>query len=371
MSDRKRKDKQIVFRVDSSSDLGAGHLMRCLTLAETLRKRGKARITFMSRPLEGNGLAFVQSKGFQVAQLNSKEENYLSSSARKASDILLSRNILERFGKPADLLVVDHYDIDAEWETKMRSWVKRIMVIDDLANRRHDCDIILDQNICPSMMDRYKLLVPPECVCLLGSEYTLLRPQFKKIRTSGLRHRDGCIRRILVAFGGADPTNETEKTLKALSPREWPTLLVDVVVGQSNRHKERIQALCKRDRRFHYHCQVENMAALMNRADLAVGGGGVMSYERCSMGLPCLAIILSKNQEAVIKMLQTEGALRNLGWRRRVTEQTIKDGLKKLRNHPKSLLEMSQRARQFISFSRMFGADRVAKMIFSDLSRVR
>ena len=171
-----------------------------------------------------------------------------------------------------DWLIMDHYALDRLWETEMRPDVRKIMVIDDLADRRHDCDLLLDQNLFKNSHSRHDGLVPIPCQKLLGPRYALLRREFRAARKT-LRVRDGRIKRILIFFGGGDPTNETAKALKALAQLNRPEVAVDVVVGGGNPYNKQIQTLVGALPKATYHCQIMNMAELMAAADIAIGGG--------------------------------------------------------------------------------------------------
>lgn len=168
---------QIVFRVDSATQIGSGHLMRCLTLATALREKG-ATCAFVCRSHPNNLIALLRQKGFTVYELPQGTEPRSSDDlgVPLEVDAQQTQTLLEKLGQ-VDWLVVDHYGIDANWERFLRPWVKRIFVIDDLADRPHDCDVLLDQNYT-HRQDRYDGLVPAHCSLLLGPQYALLRSEF-------------------------------------------------------------------------------------------------------------------------------------------------------------------------------------------------
>ena len=307
---------KVVFRTDSSLKIGTGHVMRCLTLAEQLQTVN-ANISFICRELPGNISDLIEKNGYKVFRLSYSENkiepedngdyaqwlNVTKDVERKqTSEILM--NMKDRI----DWLVVDHYALDSEWEKEMRQIVDKIMVIDDLANRPHDCDLLLDQNLYHNHETRYDNLVSSTCKKLLGPEYALLRPEFLKARKS-LRNKDGRIRRIFVFFGGSDPTNETTRALKAICSLKRPDLAVDVVVGNTNPHKEQVVKSCLSLPGASYYKQVSNIAELMAEADLSIGAGGTATWERCCLGLPSLVIAVAKNQEETVSCLDNRGAV--------------------------------------------------------------
>ena len=261
----------IVIRTDSSVSIGTGHVMRCLTLADELGHLG-GKINFICREEKGNLITLIEEKGYRVYRLNDRQFNPANAAIEK--EIQQAKSVLTEDIRNIDLLIVDHYDLDAQWETQMRPVVKKIMVIDDLANRSHNCDILLDQNFYENIQSRYSGITPEHCQKLLGPQYALLRQEFIDARKK-LRKRNGDIRRLLVFFGSSDPTNETAKALRALRLLNSSHLItIDVVVGSNNPQKEMIRELCRNMQGTHYHCQVDNMAQLMVRADLAIGAGG-------------------------------------------------------------------------------------------------
>lgn len=328
---------KIIFRVDSSVQMGTGHLMRCLTLANELRENG-ADISFVCRLLPGNLCEYIEQKGYHVHRLSihisssnpetQYVQNYDLTGISRHTDIEETRIILKE-NDIIDWLIVDHYTLDHQWESQIRPYVKKIMVIDDLADRPHNCDLLLDQNLYNNMENRYEKLLPNLCIKLMGPKYALLRPEFKAARKC-LRVRNGSIQRILVFFGGGDPTNETAKALEALYLLNNPQFAVDVVVGYTNPHKERIKELCLTVPNITYHCQVENMAELMSRADLAIGAGGSASWERCCLGLPSLVVILADNQCELANALDEQGAIINLGWAKDLTINDYLEAIHKL-----------------------------------------
>ena len=225
------------------------------------------------------------------------------------------------------------------------------MVIDDLADRPHDCDLLLDQNLYEGLERRYDGLVPDHCERLLGPRYALLRPEFAAARKT-LRHRDGRVRRILVFFGGSDLSNETAKALEAIRLLNRTDIAVDVVVGVSNPKGDQIREICRGMPNIHFHLQVENMAELMALADLAIGAGGTTTWERCCLGLPSLVLVLADNQREVVEVMTDAGAMRNVGWHADVTSSGLAEVLQMALTSPDYLNAMSER-----SFAIMGGRD--------------
>lgn len=313
--------RRVVIRADASRAIGSGHVMRCLTFAERLRKRGDD-VTFVSRELPGNLIAFVEGKGFRVLYLpHHAEDASLTGYAAwlTVPETVDAEETLAAVSRHIDLLVVDSYALDIAWERRLRAVAARIFVIDDLANRVHDCDALLDQNFYRDAAHRYDGLVPATCDVRIGPRYALLREEFFAARRS-LRTRDGHLRRVFVFYGGSDLTRETEKAVRALLAVPELRLAADVVVGSSNAHLAEIKALCAGHESLHLHVQAQNMAALMAAADLALGAGGTTTWERCFLGLPALVTVIAENQRSIAKDTAAAGLVRYLGTWEEVTE---------------------------------------------------
>ena len=206
----------VIIRADASTQIGSGHVMRCLTLAEELRDGG-SMVSLVSRDHPGNLNELIRDKGFQYFELSTGqgiEVKPHQSGSEYASWLGVSQErdameTIEAIGEErAEWLIVDHYALDEKWEPLLRPHAAKIMVIDDLADRRHDCDLLLDQNFFINGEKRYDELVSPSCTKLLGPKYALLRREFREARKK-LKERTGEVKRVLVFFGGSDPENYT------------------------------------------------------------------------------------------------------------------------------------------------------------------
>lgn len=302
--------------------------MRCLTLADELQQRG-AEVTFVCREHPGHLISIIEGKGFPVVRLQ-QEGEYGATTDDVAHAVWLgvswqqdaAETIAAVKNGSAQWLIVDHYALDRRWEMALRPHIDQIMVIDDLADRPHDCELLLDQNLSPAMETRYENLLPGECKKLYGPKYALLRPEFAKVRKA-LPQRDGQIRRVLVFFGGIDSTNETAKALQTLAVIDDRQFEVDVVVGAGSQHKEQIKNLCAEHAGFHYHCQINNMAELMTAADLAIGAGGTATWERCAAGIPAIIMAVADNQRELAETGARNGLFFYLGEARAVSAQKL------------------------------------------------
>lgn len=333
----------IWIRADSSYSMGTGHIMRCLTLAGGLAARG-GQITFVCRELPGNLADYIRGQGYTVELLPPPDNPSYAAFWLQVdwrTDVMETVQRLEGAAL-ADCLIIDHYGIDKRWEIWVQGKVKKIVAIDDLADRLHQCDLLLDSN--PSAArDRYQGLLPAYCTKLTGTCYTLLRPEFRAAKL-GLAERNGSINRVLVFFGGTDPTGETLKTLQALQHPAFGNLQLDVVVGGMNRRKEEIAALCSSMPQASFHCQIDYMADLMQKADLSIGAGGSTTWERCYLGLPSLCIITADNQREITALVHAQGAALSLGKSNEVTAHGIEQGLRTMLADPARVRGMSEQA---------------------------
>lgn len=303
---------KIAFRTDASSQIGTGHFMRCLTLADALKKKG-AQIRFVSRELPVHLRDMLAAKGIEFEALGEKSAPLPTGDLAHAHWLGASQEqdaqatILALSDLNWDWLIVDHYALDVRWESILRQVVRQIMVIDDLADRQHDCDILLDQNYYADMQTRYIGKVPTHCQLLLGPRYALLRDEFRILREQ-IKPRTGPVKRILVFFGGVDAGNYTGIAIKALAELVIEGLNVDVVIGSQHPCRTEILAACAAHG-YESHVQTSRMAELMAAADLAIGAGGSATWERCGLGLPTLAISTADNQQKQIADAAAEGLL--------------------------------------------------------------
>lgn len=356
---------RIAFRTDASLDIGTGHVMRCLTLADALRERG-ADCRFICRAHAGNLIDFIRDRGYTVVALSAASDDLLPASVTADAHALWlgtdwatdARQTAAALGDaPLDWLIVDHYALDARWEHQLRPACRRLMVIDDLADRPHDCDLLLDQNLGRNASD-YTQHVPRNCILLIGPHYALLRPEFAARRAQSLaRRKKPPLKRLLITMGGVDKDNATGQLLDALKDCALPAECeITVVMGP---HAPWFGPVSDTLRGLPYQARllvgVDNMAELMTQADLAIGAAGSTSWERCCLGLPTIMVVLADNQRALA------AGLGKLGAAAVITDiQQIAGDLPaligSLIDRPESLMAMSQAAELLVDGA---GADRI------------
>ncbi len=358
---------RVAFRVDASNQMGTGHVKRCLTLAKILAASG-ANCAFWCRAFEGNLANLILQNGFSV-KLLSKPTVPLNSQSYSSwlgvswqDDIAELANDLISYAP--DLLVVDHYGVADEWEMASRRVCPKIMVIDDLANRKHECDILLDQNWHESNDNhRYDSLVPYNCKKLLGPSYALIDSEYAEIRSKGIS-RSGEVRRVSIFMGGSDPSNETMKVFEALNHSIFEGVNVDIVLGVNYSQGEAIRRYAAQRSATMLHENLPSLAPLMFKSDLMVGAGGTTTWERMTLGLPALVISVADNQVETNQRLADLGYINYLGRSSKVEVDDIRNALVYCFDNPGLLKMQSTRMLNLVSGD---GAKSVAKFIFAAL----
>jgi UDP-2,4-diacetamido-2,4,6-trideoxy-beta-L-altropyranose hydrolase len=357
----------ITFRTDASLQIGTGHVMRCLTLADALAARG-ADCQFICRAHEGNLIDFIRGKGYvshalpvgaALPQFPTDPAHAPWLGATQPEDAEACAPILA-VQRP-DWLIVDHYALDAHWERALAPHYRKLMVIDDLADRPHACDLLLDQTFGRDAAD-YRPLVPADCRLLCGSQYAMLRPEFANLRDYSLQRRaQPVLRELLITMGGVDKDNATGQVLQALRTCPLPTdCRITVVMGTTAPWLDevRIQA-----NEMPWPTQVQvgvsNMAQLMADSDLAIGAAGATSWERSCLGLPTIMLVLAENQRKVAQGLEQSGGVKLIKLGQSATNQ-LSELLIPLIDNPTLLLNMSHRAASVVDGS---GVDAVIRQM--------
>lgn len=333
-----------VIRVDSSYILGSGHVMRCLTLADELRAKNFS-ITFICRDLPGNLIKYIGEREYAVHVLHRPSfevttdihaENinqaYLSYLGVPQHEDAKESKLFLRDIHP-DLLIVDHYALDKNWEQEIRLYVRKILVIDDLANREHVCDLLLDQSYCRKKKS-YRGLVPQACTMMVGLEYALIRSEFLRWRSVSLkRRRSFKLRTLVICMGGSDPKSFSKEVLLELSNCELPVdLKVKVVLGFQTKNFESIKQIVNT---LPFNVELikgsDNIASIFTYADIAIGSAGITTWERCCLGLPSITISMADNQQFIIDEIDKRGISKkidNIGELKGALEIIIRDYVK-------------------------------------------
>lgn len=305
----------IIIRADASTGIGTGHVMRCLTLAEELRQRG-ANIHFLCRAHPGHMGEVIRARGFALTLLPPPvmlfdADDYATWLGAPAGED--ARQTMEALqGMEVAWLIVDHYAIDEHWEQLLRPHTAKILVIDDLANRHHDCDLLLDQNYGRKDTD-YRPLVGGNTMALTGPHYALLRPEYREHRPASPKANGVRNKRVLVYFGGADIYNLTGQVLLILTQPEFAHYHLDVVASENHPYRKELEAMAARLSSVTLHGTRPHLADLMAEADFAIGAAGATTWERMCLGLPSLVFALAANQQPACRAMAENGLVYYLG----------------------------------------------------------
>lgn len=274
--------------------------MRCLAIAQALRAAGGEAI-FAMRDLGGGFVDMAAQAGFATKILGIGPATEIDDAAQTAAAI-----------GAVDWIVADNYALARDWERALRVKAGRIAAFADRDARAHDADLLIDPNLGAAAAD-YSGRVPARCEILTGPAYAPLRAQFATARGADPVRRLG-LRRLLICMGGADPANATAMAVEgALRARKAADFEIEIVLGGANPHRASIEALCVGHRNIEIVVAVDDMARRMARADLFVGSGGSMSWERATLGLPGITVAIADNQTPLGEALARAGADLYLG----------------------------------------------------------
>lgn len=325
---------KFAFRADASLHMGSGHIMRCLTLADALKAQGGS-CYFIIRAHPGHLMEVIRQRGFEINCLLPQVE-YSQEAIKSIADAAQAQQLepvhaawlgstwqadatdtaAVLVSLQPDWLVVDHYAIDQRWEATLSPHCKKLMVIDDLADRHHHCDLLLDQNLGRQPQD-YAGLVPAHCQVLTGPHYALLRSEFAQLRPYSLQRRQAqpALRQLLITVGGVDQPNATGQVLQALKTCTLPAdCHITVVMGLTAPWLENVRKLAAQmPWPTEVVFNINDMAQRMADSDLAIGAAGGTSWERCCLGLPTLMVVLAVNQQLGAQAMETARATRLIG----------------------------------------------------------
>ncbi len=319
----------VAIRVDASTRMGSGHVMRCLTLASKLISQN-LRIIFLTKNHQGNLNHLIEQQGFELIKLSAPVESIeaqiddklwlgcsYQADAQECLHALTGLNI--------HLLIIDHYSLDHQWQAILKDklnsdlnkqYSTKFMVIDDLANRKHHCDILLDQTLGRIPQD-YKELTPHHCQLLLGNEFIMLRDEFEgsRMKAESIREKTSEIKNILITMGGTDPDNIAESVLNWLIKFQKlnSNIQITLVANKTSTFFDKLKLIACNHKWISIVSNPQSMANLMLKAEVAIGSSGATAWERCCLGLPCISIISADNQQFLSEKLSNAGAIISLG----------------------------------------------------------
>ena len=347
----------LFIRVDSNSKIGIGHVIRCLTLAQEL-KNNFDKIIFLTRKNSDDFTGTIMKNGFKVFLIpTSKTTKPSKNTYELNSDSDIIKNLITTYSENKNFLLIDHYDIASDFELSLKNTFEKIFVIDDLANRKHNCDLLIDQNYYRDLNHRYKKLVPSDTITLLGPKYAIIKAEFKNTDKKTIK-KNTQIKKILVSFGGSDPTNECKKALDALYSIENSQFEIIVVAGIYNHKFQQLKKLYEKYPNIKIYRHVNDLSRLMLDSDLCIGAGGTTTSERLCIGLPSIVTIVSDDQKESIEFLSDMGHVINLGLAKNVTTKTYVQTLQKLNSD--LIYNMSLNNQKLVDGN---GSERIKKQI--------
>lgn len=319
-----KRHARVLIRCDAGRSIGGGHVMRCLTLADALARSG-IHVTFACSPETFDVVAPLTASGFPAVKLKAP----------------LDPDEITAIDQHWDAMVIDHYQIGESEEVVLRRVASKMLVVDDLANRAHDCDILVDQSPGRNSSD-YSGLVGTNTVLCLGTSYALLRPEFANARpaTLAIRAKGKPVSRIFVSLGMSDIGGITAWAVKAVLEANLDAEIA-VAVGSNAESLSELRALAAGDRRISLHLDSVDVCNLMASCDLAIGAGGMTSWERCCLGLPTILMVLADNQRESAQYLARAGGVSLVAAR---DNDDLIAALHKLSDDPIARIEMSKAA---------------------------
>ncbi len=343
-------EKTFIIRVDSSSEIGAGHLARCLALANYLVKL-KAKVIFICRNHYGSSHKLVLKQKFRLHLLNGKKDQVISSEHKdwlgfsQPQDVVESSVFIDMY--PESHVIVDHYGLDFQWESKINC--ESMTVIDDLANRHHKCSLLIDQSLKNTKLN-YENLVDGN-FDFIGGSLVILREEFSTDRT----WRAPGSKRVLICMGGADPKSYTKKILESiiLSHKKFSSPMdvieINVIVGSACPDYEDLKRLADTEKlKVSILFNPENISQLMLQSDLCILSCGTMILEACALGVPSIGLAVAENQKSTAEFLARSGAIELYDFNNE-KDLSIYDVILDFINNPKRLSLYSKKLKTMVS----------------------
>lgn len=316
---------KFVFRVDASSIIGGGHVTRCLRLAKHFRKFG-IDISFITHDYVGNLNYKIEQEGFNlhIIKIQDKDDakNTISSTLKYdwRTDASSTKKFLEMYEQKIDLLIVDSYYLDHKWEIEMKNYVKYLLVIDDLYERKHYCDLFLDQGFEAEKKGVQFLL--DDCKKLQGTSYALLDPSFTEFRKQNrVSSSINTKKPIFVFFGTNDILGYTYKFTRLLL-YNFDFVTIHAITSGVNTSSSQLEELSRKfGNRFKHLENVNCIAFEMSKCCLAVSSVGMVTWELMCLGIPALQITTMQYQVEIMRKLHNANLCHYLGDANEITEQ--------------------------------------------------
>ena len=388
----------VAICADASRQIGSGHLMRCLSLARALRQIG-AEVRFYYAAWPGHADTWLNAQGFHGELLDFAVDNFLADEDAKDSANVWSTLWQQQYGhacvkawqpwlqslntqatssvhRTIDWCIYDNYGLAADFVKVIKPSCRQLMAIDDLANREHPVDLLLDQNAVFGMQTRYQTMLPAACTQLLGPQYALLRPEFYSssmpitAQTSSARSYQR-VNRILVSIGGSDTVGLTERLCKLLFAQQvFADISLDVVVGSAYEKITELTELIAARANSRLFVQTNEMASLMRQADLAIGAGGSSQWERALTHLPSLVVAVADNQQPGCEYLQHLGAIQYLGRVEQVSDELLLNAITNIIENKDLRQALAERAYALMAIAQNDASSSATQVLYSGAEKV-
>lgn len=348
---------RVAFRADGGLNIGMGHIMRCLTLAEKFRRHG-IEVYFISKLEEG--IKKICEAPFEVLRLPSGcaepdasigECNELEKEAQEINRLVSQNEI--------DLLILDTYNVDKNYFLKLMKQAKKIGYIDDLNKFTYPVDILIHGSLVADYKP-YEKYQEDEIV-LAGLRYNLIRDEFK-----GLPERETkpSVATIMITTGASDQYNMSSRIINIiLEDDELKSLEVNVVIGNSFKNKSELYKIAENNKNVNLHENVNYMSKIMLDSDIALSAGGSTLYELCACGTPTIAFVTADNQEFIVDKMHECGYLINLGFCNDIDNKKLTRTLKALMRDYMLRKELYSKGRNLVDGK---GAQRVVERILEE-----
>ena len=288
---------EILFRVDSSHKIGGGHLTRCINLANFFKKKSIDSF-FICQDLEGLDVDLLENSDHKFKVIEYTKDFEI--------DALNTIETIKNYDLSPWALFVDHYEIDYKWETKLKKYSKKIVIIDDLANKKHDCNFLINQ-IYKTKKSSYNNLVPNKCNLLLGSKYLILKSGFLEAREK-VKEKvfNAEISDIHIFFSSSDELGLTIKYCKLLL-NNFKRINLHVSVGNQFKFIDNLESLKKETKRISWVQNNPNIENQLAKCQIAIGTPGMTTWERACLGIPSIQIGITDYHEEIMKRLSSFG----------------------------------------------------------------
>tara|TARA_Y100001968_G_scaffold319582_1_gene351323 strand:+ start:2057 stop:3097 length:1041 start_codon:yes stop_codon:yes gene_type:complete len=321
----------IFFRVDCSYIIGGGHIKRCLSLAKEFKING-IKSTFICQDLAG----------LDTSLFDEEEYSYYIIPATKnlLKDAINSKKVIDKINLKVDLLIIDNYNINFIWENLLKDSADKLVVIDDLINNKHECDLIINQVYGTKKKDYDNYILKP-CIFLLGNKYMMIRKEFLEERKEIVYYSDmKKIKDVHISFGLNDKDALTIKFSKLIL-EYFPQLRLHISIGNKFMFINELKLLSKLNKkRIVFTMNTKNVAAQMSKCQIAIGSPGMLTWERAFLGLPSLQLGTSKNQVEIMEKLDYYGICKWLGLAETIQDSEFIDKFKSFLHDSELLEEM-------------------------------